>query len=70
MGFCWLLNEEGQVVGRDWAGMNEHDQTFHPLIQCFDGQTIVLSGLGFRATKGIPENLKLCPKGPGTNGWW
>lgn len=61
--FCWLLNDLGQVVGWDWAGMNEHDQTFHPLIECFDGQTIVLSDLGFRAAKGIPENLKLCPKG-------
>lgn len=29
--FCWLLNDLGQVVGWDWAGMNEHDQTFHPL---------------------------------------
>ena len=61
--FCWLLNDKGQVVGWDWAGMNAHDQTFHPLIECFDGQTIVLSDLGFRAAKGVPENLKLCPKG-------
>lgn len=42
--------------------MNEHDQTFHPLIECFDGQTIVLSDLGFGAAKGVPENL-LCAKG-------
>ena len=61
--FCWFLNDLGQVVGWDWAGMNEHDQTFHPLIECFDGQTIVLSDLGFRAAKGVPENLKLCAKG-------
>lgn len=61
--FCWLLNDSGQVVGWGWAGMNEPDQTFHPLIECFDGQTIVLADLGFRAAKGTPENLKLCSKG-------
>jgi len=61
--FCWLLNELGQVVGWDWAEMNEHDQTFHALIECFDGQTIVLSDLGFRAANGVPGNLKLCAKG-------
>lgn len=61
--FCWLLNDLGEVVGWDWAGMNAHDQTFHPLIECFDGQTVMLSDLGFRAAEGIPENLKLCAKG-------
>ncbi len=39
------------------------DQNFHPLIECFDGQTIVLADLGFRDAKGVPANLKLCPKG-------
>ncbi len=61
--FCWLLNDTGQVVGWDWTGMNAHDQTFHSLIECFAGQAIVLSDLGFRAAKGTPENLKLCAKG-------
>ncbi len=61
--FCWLINDEGRVVGWDWSGMNSHDQNFHPLIECFDGQTIVLADLGFRDAKGVPANLKLCPKG-------
>jgi hypothetical protein len=60
---CWLLNNHGQVVDWDWATLNTHDQQFHPLIEGYEGQTIVLSDLGFRCKEGIPPNLKLCPKG-------
>ena len=60
---CWLINDQGKVVAWDWAGMNTHDQHFHPLIECFEGQTIVLSDLGFIKADGIPDNLKLCAKG-------
>ncbi len=60
---CWLLNKQGEVVDWDWATMNTHDQHFHPLVERYDGETIVLSDVGFRRKKGIPPNLKLCQKG-------
>lgn len=60
---CWLLNDEGKVVAWDWDTMNVHDQHFHFLIEPLEGQTIVLADLGFYDKDGLPENLKLCPKG-------
>ena len=60
---CWLLNGQGRVVGWDWNTANVHDQKFLPLVERFEGQTITLSDLGFRCKQGIPENLKLCPRG-------
>ena len=43
--------------------MNVHDQTFHPVVEPFVGQTIVLADYGFRDQEGIPENMQLCAKG-------
>lgn len=43
--------------------MNCPDQDFHPLIEQFSDDSIVLADLGFRCKEGIPANLKLCPKG-------
>ncbi len=60
---CWLLNEEGQVVAWDVDTMNVHDQHFHPLLEPFEGQTIVLADSGFGAKGGLPRHLKLCAKG-------
>ncbi len=60
---CWLVNTFGQVVGWTWATMNRPDQDFHPLIAAQKDDSIVLADLGFRCKDGIPENLKLCPKG-------
>jgi hypothetical protein len=60
---CWLLNDEGKVIAWDWAGMNVYDKHFHPLIEPFEGQTIVLADLGFRDSYGVPQHLKLCAKG-------
>jgi hypothetical protein len=60
---CWLLNAQGKVVAWDWNTLNTPDQTFNPLAQSLAGQTIVLTDLGFRDQDGIPDNLKLCPKG-------
>lgn len=59
----WLLDTAGRVVGWAWDTMNVHDQAFHPLIERQDGDTITLSDLGFRCAAGIPQNLKVCPKG-------
>jgi hypothetical protein len=60
---CWLINDRGEVVAWTWAEANAHDQDFHPLIECFDGKTIVLGDFGFRRAEGTPDNLKLCAKG-------
>lgn len=60
---CWLLNEDGQVVGWAWATMNRPDQEFNPLVEVREGETISLSDLGFRCKDGIPTNLKVCRKG-------
>ena len=60
---CWLLNDKGQVVSWDWNTLNTPDQSFNPLVEALEGQTVVLSDLGFRDQDGIPDNLKLCPKG-------
>ena len=56
---CWLLNETCRVAAWDWDTMNVHDQTFHPVVEPFVGQTIVLADYGFRDQEGIPENMKL-----------
>ena len=60
---CWGLNNLGRVVGWAWQPMNAHDQDFHPLLAQWEGQTITLTDLGFRAKAALPTNLKLCPKG-------
>jgi hypothetical protein len=60
---CWLINSRGKVVAWDWNTANVHDQTFLPMIEPFEGQTITLADTGFECAQGIPENLKLCPRG-------
>jgi len=60
---CWLLNETCRVVAWDWSTMNVYDKHFHPVIEPWVGQTIVLADFGFRSKDGIPENLELCKKG-------
>jgi hypothetical protein len=60
---CWLLNETCRVVSWDWATMNVYDKHFHPLVEPFIGQTIILADFVFRDKDGVPENIKLCKKG-------
>ncbi len=60
---CWLINDVGKVVAWDYDTMNVHDQQFLPLLKPLEGKTIVLADLGFYDKDGLPENLKLCPKG-------
>ena len=43
--------------------MNVYDKHFHPLVEPFIDQTIVLADFGFRDKDGVPENIKLCKKG-------
>jgi hypothetical protein len=60
---CWLLNNRGRVVDWGWASLGVHDQEFYPLIERYEGASIVLSDLGFISAQAMPANLKLCAKG-------
>lgn len=60
---CWILNPFGRVVAWKWLPMNAHDQDFNDEFEKLDGQSIVLTDLGFRCKEGIPANVKLCAKG-------
>ncbi len=60
---CWLLNTYCRVVQWDWATMNVHDSHFHPVVEPYLEQTIVLADWGFRSTQHMPANLKICKKG-------
>ena len=43
--------------------MNVNDKHFHPVVEPFIGQTIVLADFGFQDKEGLPENMKICKKG-------
>jgi hypothetical protein len=60
---CLLLNHLGLVVAWDCAGANAPDSAFHPLIEAFEDDMIVLSDTAFPAKEGDPPNLKLCARG-------
>ena len=60
---CVLLNKLGLVVGWDCAGANAPDTAFHPLIETFEDEMIVLSDSAFHAKEGDPANLKICARG-------
>jgi len=60
---CLLLNHLGLVVAWDCAGANAPDTAFHPLIETFEEEMIVLSDAAFHAKEGDPVNLKLCDRG-------
>jgi hypothetical protein len=60
---CLLLNHLGLVVAWNCAGANAPDSAFHPLIEAFEDDMIVLSDTAFHAQEGDPPNLKLCNRG-------
>jgi hypothetical protein len=60
---CWLVNGRGQVVDWAWDTANVHDQVFLPLVEALEEESIVLADVGFSCARGIPSNLKLCPRG-------
>jgi hypothetical protein len=51
------------VVAWDGAGSHAPDSAFHPLLEAFEEERIVLSDTGFHAKEGDPSNLKLCNRG-------
>jgi hypothetical protein len=63
MKLCWLINDEGWIVSWAWDTANVHDQVFLPLVAALQDVSIVLADTGFNDAKGIPTNLKLCPRG-------
>lgn len=60
---CLIVNQDGLVVAWECDTANVSDTTFHPLIEQFEGQMIMLSDTGFNAKEGNPKNLKVCKKG-------
>jgi hypothetical protein len=60
---AWLLNERGEVVAWQWNTLNTADKHFNSLAIPLIGQTIVLADYGARDVDGVPENIKICPKG-------
>ncbi len=60
---AWLVNDAGEVVDWQWDTANEPDNLFRELGTKYDGETIVLTDLGFRKTDAPQHNLKYCEKG-------
>ncbi len=60
---CLLINQWGLVVGWDYDTANVHDAVFHPLIQRFQDQMIVLADIHFHSKTNDPKNLKICQRG-------
>jgi len=65
-GNLWvLLNKLGLGVAWDCAGANAPDTAFHPLIETYEDERIVLRDSAFHAQVGDPANLKICDRGLG-----
>lgn len=60
---CVLLNKFGLVVDLDSDTANVYDSRFHPLVQKYEEQMIVLTDSGFHAKDGDPKNMKVCQRG-------
>jgi len=64
---CFVLDHLGRVV--DWAvdTANVYDTTFHPLIQKYNNQMLILGDSGFHRKptpeQHDPDNLKICKRG-------
>src|SRR5262249_30172818 len=60
---CFVLNKYGLIVDWDCDRANVSDIGFHPLIEQFNQQMIVLTDTAFHAKQGDPENMKVCKRG-------
>jgi hypothetical protein len=58
---CIRINDEGGITAYDDDTANVHDQTFNHLAE--DDAAITLTDAGFKNKKGMPETLKICPRG-------
>ncbi len=59
----YIVNQIGLVVAWDCAAANAHDTVFHPLINDFADEMVVLTDTGFHAKTGDPPNMKPCKRG-------
>ncbi len=59
----FVLNQWGLVAAWADATANVHDSAFHPLIEQFAEQMLVLVDQGFHARAGDPPNMKICDRG-------
>lgn len=60
---AWLINDRGEVVDWDWDTASAPDNLFRDTAMRYDGQTITLCDLGFRARDEPAYNLKICHRG-------
>jgi len=60
---CLVLSNIGLVCGWDCATANVHDTCFRPLVDEFDGKTVLFGDFGFHSRDGDPSNLKICERG-------
>ncbi len=58
-----VTDDTGRIVGFEVAGANVHDTSFHPLIEQWEDEMIVLADQGFKAKDDNPQNLKICARG-------
>lgn len=60
---CLVLSSIGLIAGWESATANVHDTHFRPLIDTFDGKTVIFGDFGFHSRNGDPANLKICERG-------
>jgi hypothetical protein len=60
---CLVVNHLGEIIGWSWSTANAHDTWFHPVIECFESQSVIFGDTGFHAAEGDPSNLKCCKRG-------
>jgi len=57
------VNHLGQIIGWGWMPANAHDTWFNPLLEAFEGHSVIFGDTGFHAKEGDPPNLKVCQRG-------
>ena len=55
-----VINDHDEVVAFALALAGPADKVFNPVLETFEGTSIILVDLGFRDKQGVPESLKLC----------
>jgi hypothetical protein len=60
MKILMLINDADAVVDFKLELVSPADKIFNPILEHYDGQTIVLTDQGFRDKNGVPACVKLC----------
>ena len=61
--FWVLLDSYGRVVDWYFFPLNHPDKDFNRFAAYWRDQTVTRADLGFRDANGVPDSVKLCPKG-------